>query len=150
IAAAEVVREVADDRLLTGAFLDLFAQILTDVRLPTMPERVGFPGLAQVVALPFRALRQDHQRIIAGSFLFVGENQIDEFLQVELVFRNGATGGSDIRSVEGGITGIAAEYPENPDAFVRSDRGPLPPDRRGRGRDGARKPNALRGGPNLV
>ncbi len=55
IAAAEVVREIADNGFLSGTFLDLVAQILADVGLFLVTVGIRLARLAQVIALPLRA-----------------------------------------------------------------------------------------------
>src|SRR5581483_3766819 len=105
--------------------MNLVRQRLGHVFFLAMAIGIGLAVFAYLVALPFRAFRKDHQAVVAGIVLLVGEQEIDELVQIHLVFGDAAANGCYVRRVERREAGIAAKDAKNTDALVRSHRGSL-------------------------
>ena len=65
-ARAQIVGQVADDGLFARGGLDFVAQVFRHAHLLAMPEGVRLAVFLHRVAFPLGALREDHQRVVAG------------------------------------------------------------------------------------
>src|SRR6266540_2535654 len=83
VAAAKVVRELARDGLLAGAFADLVGERLRDVRLVPVPEGVGRPVLRDRSAGPHRAFRSDDEGVARRVVALVLGQDGDEPVEIE-------------------------------------------------------------------
>ena len=115
-----------------------------------MAKRVGLAVFGDLIALPFRAFGKQNQRIAARVVFLVFENQIEQLVEIDLIFRDAAAHGAGIGGVERRISGIAAEDAEDADALVRGDRGALALDGVAGARDRGRKADAVFGVANVV
>src|SRR5579864_2471768 len=149
-AGAQVVSEVAYYRFFPCGALDFTTQVFGDAHLLAMSECIGFAVFFYRVTLPLRTLRKDDERIIAWVVALVLDEQLDQVLQIDLVFGNATTHGCDVGRVECGVAGIASEYAKDANALVRPDRGPLPVDGVHSPRNRRRKTDAVFGVANIV
>ena len=95
------------------------------------PYASGSPYFVHLVALPLGAPAEHNQRVIARICALLLDEQLDEFVEIDLVFGDDTADRGDVRGVERCKIGIAAEDAENADPLVRADGGPLALDVRG-------------------
>ena len=81
-------------------------------------ESVRFAVFLDLVAFPLGALGKDDQGVVAGIMTLVGDQQVDQLGQLDLVFGDAAAERGDVGGVERGIAGVAPEDAEDADAFV--------------------------------
>jgi len=85
VAAPQVVRQLADDRILSAAALDLPGQRLADVDLAPMTEPIRLAELVDLRADPRGTLRDDDERVAARIRAFVRGEERDDPLKVERI-----------------------------------------------------------------
>src|SRR5712692_4485019 len=78
VAAAQVVRELAGERLFAGALPDLVGEHLGDIRLVAMPEGVRRPVLRDRAARPARAFGGDDEGVTRRVVALVLDEDLDE------------------------------------------------------------------------
>src|SRR5579864_6409749 len=149
-AGAQVVSQVAYYRFFPCGALDFITQVFGDAHLLAMSECISFAVLLYRVTLPLRPLRKDDERIIAWVVALVLDEQLDQVLQIDLVFGYATTHGCDVGCVERGVAGIASEYAKDANALMRPYRGPLPVDGVHSPRNRRRKTDAVFGVANIV
>ena len=150
VATAQVVRQLARDRLMAGAVADDIGQDLRDVRLPPVPEGIGHAVLRDRSALPHRALGRDDQRVARRVAPLVLVHELHQPVEVEWRFGDEAAGRCDVGRVQRGEAGVATEDPEHADALMRPERRALSIDELLRARDGRGEADAVLGPLNVV
>ena len=85
-----------------------------------------------------------------GFSALLGDEQVDELLEVDRVLGDDAAVGGDVGGVEGGEAGVAPEDPEDADPLVRADGGALPVDGGGGPGDGGGEADAVLGALHVV
>src|SRR5580698_2713921 len=98
---------------------------MADIHFFSMAVGVGLSVFVHHAVGPGGSLGNDHQRIIAGIIVLVFHQEFGDAIEIEGNFGDEAARGSDVRRVERGETGIAAENAEDADAFMRAERGAL-------------------------
>src|SRR5580692_2799235 len=114
---------------------DFRAEGFADAGLFAMTVRVGLAVFLYGVAFPFRAFGDDQQRIVAGIIALVRHDDLDQFIEIHLVFGDAAADRTRECGVERSVPGVASEDAENTDAFMGADGGALPLNRAGSARD---------------
>ena len=115
-----------------------------------MPEGVRLSVFLDGVAFPLGPLGKNGQGVVAGVVALVGDQQVDQLLEVHLVLGDAAAHAGDVGGVQRCVSGVAAEHAEQADAFVRPDRGALPLDGVHGAGDGGREPDAVLGVSHVV
>ena len=133
-----------------GADVDLVGEHLGHAGLLAPPQRVGASELLDLVSLPGGALGEDDQHVVGRVVPLLGEEQVDELLEVDRVLGDDAAVGGDVRRVEGGEAGVAPEDPEDAHPLVRADGGALPVDGGGGPGDGGGEADAVLGALHVV
>src|SRR3954453_16141038 len=123
--ASQIVSKIANDGFGLHLLYNLVSECLGDAELLAVAESVRISVLFQLVALPLRTFRQNHQCVIAGVISAVGSQELYHSIDVKLVFRNAATDGSYVGGIERGVARIATENSENTDTLMRAYGGAL-------------------------
>src|SRR5580700_729476 len=123
---------------------------MADIHFFSMAVGVGLSVFVHHAVGPGGPLGNDHQRIIAGIIVLVFHQEFGDAIEIEGNFGDEAARGSDIRRVERGETGIAAENAEDADAFMRAKRGALAVDGVFGAGDGGGEANAVFGAVDVV
>src|SRR5207302_9226579 len=90
------------------------------------------------------------ERIVAWVAALVLEQQLDELVEIDLVFGDHAADRRGERGVERGETRVAAKDAKDADALVRADRGALALDRVAGAADRRREADAVLGVAHIV
>src|SRR6266852_5932298 len=99
IARSQVVGEVRGDRLLAGAPLDLIGKRFGHAGLLAVTVGVRLAVFLKLVALPLGALAEHDQRVVAWVGALLLEEQLDQFVEIDLVLRYDASYRGGVRSV---------------------------------------------------
>src|SRR5205807_4794046 len=150
IAGSQVVGEVRDDGLLAGAPLDLVGKRFRHVGLLAVTVGVRLAIFLQPEALPLGTLAEHDQRVVAWVRTLLLEEQLDQFVEIDLVLRYDASYRGRVRGVERRKSGIAAKDAENANSLVRADSGALPLDGIAGAGDRGREADAVLGVADVV
>src|ERR1700680_3211812 len=104
---------------------NLLGQRQSDVRFFLMAVGIRLAPLGKGLPLPQRALGSDHECVTAGIVALIFEQKLDQALEIELNFGNHAAAAGNVSRIDGGEAGIAAEYAEDADTFVRAENSAL-------------------------